>query len=93
MARINYRDYEIEVWVELYDPDSADEPAFADVFETVKEARHYQKVWPATKNHLIRWACAEIINKDGDINPAVIGATKSEALNKLKRILYPPKKK
>lgn len=93
MARIKYKDYEIEVWVELYNPDFSDNPIFADVFDTVSEARRYQKVRPATKYNQIRWCAAEIINKDGDVNPAVRGATKSEALNKLKRILYPSKKK
>jgi hypothetical protein len=93
MAQIKYKDYEIEVWVELYEPDFPYDPDYADVFDTVSEARHYQKVWPGTKDKQIRWCAAEIINKDGDVNPAVAGATKSEALNKLKRILYPPKKR
>ena len=92
MARIKYRDYEIEVWVELYDPDFPNEVR-EDAFDTVSEARHYQKMCPDTKDKQIRWCAAEIINKDGDVNPAVSGTTKSEALNKLKRILYPPKKR
>lgn len=84
MARIQYKNHEIEVWVELYDPE---DDFIAQYCESVKEAKHYQQVWPQYAHCAIRWAAAEIINEDGDVNPSVNGTTKKEALDKLKKVL------
>jgi hypothetical protein len=84
MARVQYKSYEIETWVELYD---SEDDFVAKYCESLKEAKHYQHVHPQYSNYAIRWAAAEIINKDGDVNPSVNGATKKEALDKLKKVL------
>lgn len=84
MARVRYKNYEIETWVELYYPGY---DFVAKYCESVKEAKHYLRVYPQYSRCAIRWAAAEIINKDGDVNPSVKGATKKEALDKLKKVL------
>ncbi len=84
MARVQYKSYEIETWVELYDPE---DDFVTHYCESVKEAKHYLRVYPQCSHYAIRWAAAEIINKDGDVNPSVKGATKKEALDKLKKVL------
>lgn len=84
MAQVKWKDYTIEVWVEMYDPEDDEDVTY---FETTKEARDYKKIWPAYKDYDIRWCAAEIINERGDLNPSVSGETRKEALDKLKKIL------
>lgn len=84
MAQVKWKGYTIEVWVELYDPESDD---VVQYFETVKEAKHYQKVWPVYKNNEIRWAAAECIDAEGNLNPSVQADSRKEAIEKLKKIL------
>ena len=84
MAQVKWKGYTIEVWVELYDPE-IDE--VLEYFETAREAKRYQKVWPATKSHVIRWAAAEHIDADGNLNPSVKADSRKEAIEKLKKAL------
>ncbi len=84
MAQVKYKNYTIEVWVELYDPEDDE---VVQYFETTREARQYRKIWPVYKDCVIRWAAAEIIDKDGNLNPSVKAETKTEALKKLKKVL------
>jgi hypothetical protein len=84
MSQVKWKGYTIEVWVELYDPEYEDD---VDYFETEREARQHQKIWPATKDKKIRWAAAEIIDDDGNLNPSVNAPTRKEAIDKLKKVL------
>ncbi len=84
MAQLKWKGYTIEVWVELYDPEIEE---VSEYFETVREAKHYQKVWPATKNCIIRWAAAEHIDADGNLNPSVKADSRKEAIEKLKKAI------
>ncbi len=85
MAQVKYKNYIIEVWVELFDPEVPDD--VAEYFEKPSEARQYRKTWPAYRSYDIRWAAAEVINDNGDLNPSVRGTTKTEAVGKLKKLL------
>lgn len=56
-------------------------------FDTMKEARKYVKD-EGYKDSIEYWyLAAEIINEDGDINPAVWAKSKAEAVRKLKKLL------
>ena len=54
-----------------------------DEFETINEAR---KCYPSSQFDFW-YLAAEVINEDGDVNPACWGRTKKEALMKLKKAL------
>ena len=55
--------------------------------EIMKEARKYVKD-EGYKDSIEYWyLAAEIINEDGDINPAVWAKSKAEAVRKLKKLL------
>ena len=54
---------------------------------SMKEARKYVKD-EGYKDSIEYWyLAAEIINEDGDINPAVWAKSKAEAVRKLKKLL------
>lgn len=84
MAQVKWKGYTIEVWVELYDPEFDDVMYYC---ETVSEAKKYQKIWPSTKNDIIRFAAAEVIDAEGNLNPSVNADSRKEAIEKLKKIL------
>lgn len=76
---VKWKDYTIVRWVAVF--------AGADVcdgFDTMKEARDAYKGVGGAR---FKYAAAEEINKDGDVNPAVYGDTLKEVMNKLKSIL------
>ena len=76
---IKYKGYTICRWVAVFA--GAD---ICDEFDTMKEARGAYK---GVKGARFKYAAAEEINEDGDVNPAVYGATLKEATNKLKKLL------
>ena len=54
--------------------------------DTIAEARKWNKKYGDPMNDIQYWA-AEIINQNGDLNPAVYADTRKEARDKLKQIL------
>lgn len=76
---IMYKGYTISRWVVAL--------AGADVigeYVSTTEARKAMKGVPGVR---FKYAAAEHINADGDVNPAVYGDTLKEATNKLKKLL------
>ena len=52
-------------------------------FDSMADAKKAMKGAPST----FKYAAAEEINDDGDVNPAVYGDTLKEAMDKLKKVL------
>jgi hypothetical protein len=76
---IKYKDYTICRWVAVFA--GAD---ICDEFDTMKEAK---KAYKGVGGARFKYAAAEEINKDGDVNPAVYGNTLKEAMDKIKSVL------
>lgn len=53
--------------------------------ETMREAKQFAKENDLTPSYW--YLAAEIINEDGDLNPAVWGKSREEAVGKLKKLL------
>ena len=81
---IKYKNYTIVRWVTVFrDGEPVDElDTMADA-----NASFYKKAG----GYEFKYAAAEQINDDGDVNPAVYGDTLKEATDKLKAILSPRK--
>ena len=76
---VKWKDYTICRWVVVFA--GAD---ICDEFATMKEARDAYK---GVRGARFKYAAAEEINKDGDVNPAVYGDTLKEAMDKIKEVL------
>ncbi len=57
-------------------------------FDSMADAKAY---YTNSDGYEFKYAAAEEINKDGDVNPAVYGDTLKEATDKLREILSPRK--
>jgi hypothetical protein len=80
MKDVLYKGYTIKIDVAV----CTEEKEIIDEFDTVNEAKAFIKEqgWGE-----IWYLAAEVINKEGDTNPACWGKTREEALNKLKKVL------
>lgn len=76
---MKYKGYEINVSVAVCPEGTRD---ITEEFDTLREAK---KEYP--HGYDFWYLAAEVINKNGDLNPACWGKTKAEALRKLKRAL------
>lgn len=75
---IKWKDYTIYRWVVAMVGDS-----IIGEFDSMADAKKAMKGVPCT----FKYAAAEKINDDGDVNPAVYGDTLNEAMNRLKKVL------
>ena len=75
---VKWKDYTICRWVVAMVGGSVIEE-----FDSMADAKKYMKRVPCT----FKYAAAEEINDDGDVNPAVYGDTLKEAMDKLKSVL------
>ena len=57
-----------------------------EVVDWLDSVGEYRKMYRNTNTSFV-YAAAEVINKKGDTNPAVYGATLKEATDKLKKLL------
>ena len=80
---IEYKGYKIERWVVavVYDPDIH----VLGEYTSMSEAKDKLGGVPGV---YFKFAAAEWINKDGDLNPAVYGDSLSEVTKKIKKILF-----
>lgn len=76
---IMYKGYTISRWVVALAGDSV-----IGEYDSITEARKAMKGVPGVR---FKYAAAEHINADGDVNPAVYGETLSDATDRLKEIL------
>lgn len=79
MKNIKYKGYTISRWVACF--------ACVDIigeYDSMSEARKAMKDVPGV---CFKYAAAEHINADGDLNPAVFGDTLQDVTNHLKQIL------
>ena len=81
--QIKYKSYTIDRWVTVFENG---EPV--GEFDSMADAKAY---YTNPDGYEFKYAAAEEINKDGDVNPAVYGDTLKEATDKLKAILSPRK--
>lgn len=82
MEKINVgkKTYKIETFVVVFLSDGKTQvDECLDMREAKKKYPHHYYIY--------RWAAAEWINEDGDLNPCVYGNTKREAISKLKNTL------
>lgn len=76
---VKWKGYTIYRWVTVLEHN---EPI--QEFDSMAEAKAYFK---GLTGYTFKYAAAEQINDDGDVNPAVYGDTLQEAMNKLKKVL------
>lgn len=76
---IKWKDYTIWRWVIVL--------AGADIIEEFESMAEAKKEYKGTPGVRYKYAAAEQINEDGDVNPAVYGNTLAEVTIKLKRTL------
>ena len=77
---IKWKGYTIVRFVVARDMDG---DAIVGEYDNLKEAQEAH-----TGDYVYyEYGAAEVINKDGDVNPAVYGATLKEATDKLKKLL------
>ena len=81
--QIKYKNYTIARWVTVFENG---EPV--GEFDSMVDAKAY---YTNPDSYEFKYAAAEEINDDGDVNPAVYGDTLKEATDKLKAILSPRK--
>lgn len=77
---IKYKDCTIVRWIAVIDMNNG------DIIDEVDSVAEYRKAYGKSNTSFV-YAAAEVINKDGDCNPAVYGATLKEATDKLKKLL------
>lgn len=77
--KVEWKDYTICRWVAVFA--GAD---ICDEFDTMEEAK---KAYKGVGGARFKYAAAEEINKKGDTNPSVYGATLKEATDKIKKLL------
>ena len=75
---VKWKDYMICRWVVAIVDDT-----IIGEFDSMAEAKKLMKGTPCR----FRYAAAEEINKDGDVNPAVYGDTLKEVMDKIKKVL------
>ena len=75
---VKWKDYTICRWVVAMIEDT-----ILGEFDSMSEAKKDMKGTHCT----FKYAAAEEINEDGDVNPAVYGDTLKEAMDKLKSVL------
>lgn len=78
---MKYKGYEICVWIAVCYEDTQ---YIVDEFSTMDEAK---KEYKGKSGFDFWYLAAEIINEDGDTNPACWGKTRKEALDRLKNAL------
>ena len=76
---IKYKGYTIVRWVAVFEHGTP-----INEFDTMADAKAYYK---GHSGYDFKFAAAEEINDDGDVNPAVYGNTLKEATDKLKKLL------
>ena len=81
--QIKYKSYTIARWVTVFENG---EPV--GEFDSMADAKAY---YTNPDGYEFKYAAAEEINDDGDVNPAVYGDTLKEVTDKLKAILGPRK--
>lgn len=77
--QIKYKGYTIARWVAVFEHDTP-----INEFDTMADAKAY---YQGHHGYDFKYAAAEQINADGDVNPAVYGDTLKEATDKLKKLL------
>lgn len=75
---VKWKDYTICRWVVAMIEDRV-----IGEYDSMAEAKKAMKGAPCT----FKYAAAEEINEDGDVNPAVYGDTLKEVMDKLKSVL------
>lgn len=75
---VKWKDYTICRWVVAIVDDT-----IIGEFDSMAEAKKSMKGTPCR----FRYAAAEEINEDGDVNPAVYGDTLKEVMDKIKKVL------
>ena len=80
---IKYKNYTIARWVTVFENGES-----VGEFDSMADAKAY---YTNPDGYEFKYAAAEEINDDGDVNPAVYGDTLKEATDKLKAILSPRK--
>jgi hypothetical protein len=75
---VKWKDYTICRWVVAMIDDT-----ILGEFDSMVDAKKAMKGAPCT----FKYAAAEEINEDGDVNPAVYGNTLKEAMDKIKSVL------
>ena len=81
--RIKYKNHTIARWVTVFENG---EPV--GEFDSMADAKAY---YTNPDGYEFKYAAAEEINADGDVNPAVYGDTLKEATDRLREILSPRK--
>ena len=69
--------YKVETFVVVFN-------SFGDIVDEVCDMREAKKSY---KGYSFKWAAAELIDEDGNLNPSVYGATKQEAISNLRKLL------
>lgn len=77
---VKWKGYTIVRWIAVIDMNNG------DIIDEVDSVAEYRKAYGKSNTSFV-YAAAEVINKDGDVNPAVYGATLKEATDKLKNVL------
>ena len=80
MKEVKYKGYTIYISIAVCNKGTQD---IVDEFETIREAKNEYSEW----EYDFWYLAAEIIDSDGNVNPACWGKTRDEALNKLKKVL------
>lgn len=71
------QNYKVEIFVVVFN-------SFGDIVDEVCDMREAKKSY---KGYTFKWAAAEQIDEDGNLNPNVYGATKQEAISNLRKSL------
>lgn len=69
--------YKVETFVVVFN-------SFGDIVDEVCDMKEAKKSY---KGYSYKWAAAELIDEDGNLNPNVYGATKQEAISNLRKSL------
>ena len=77
---IKWKDYTIWRWFVVFENDEL----IAEFFDSIHDA---EKCAMAEDGRTLKYAAAEEINDDGDLNPAVYGDTLKEVMDKIKKVL------
>jgi hypothetical protein len=76
---VKWKGYTICRWVAVFEHGEV-----VNEFDSMADAKAYYK---GHNGYDFKYAAAEEINDDGDVNPAVYGDTLKEAMDKLKKVL------